>query len=68
MKKTQEQRLMEKSKFNVHICHDNRLQKTLKKKQQDFMIAETFHLESILSIRSGVADVQEPAFQYYLSI
>jgi hypothetical protein len=32
------------------------------------MIAETFHLESILSIRSGAADVQEPAFQYYLSI
>ncbi len=40
----------------------------LKEKQRDFMIAETFHLESILSIRNGVGDVQEPAFQYYLSI
>jgi hypothetical protein len=27
------------------------------------MIAETFQLESILSIRSGVGDVQEPTFQ-----
>ncbi len=50
------------------MFHNNRPQNTLKKKQQDFMIAETFHLESILLIRSGVGDVQEPAFQYYLSI
>jgi len=50
------------------MFHNNRPQNTLKKKQQDFMIAGTFHLESILLIRSGVGDVQEPAFQYYLSI
>jgi len=60
--------LKEKFKSIVCIYHNNCPQNMLKEKQWDFMIVETFHLESILSIRSGVGDVQEPAFQYYLSI